>query len=121
MWIRSRLAFGHSTITFALSGVSCRGTAEGGRVGAADQDTRTIIGALEFERLIDEATTSALERAWERRNELVHGAAAAVGPSREEMHRVVDACREVWAARRDLSFHAEAAATISELISKPAG
>jgi hypothetical protein len=71
------------------------------RIRTRDQDIRTIIGALEFEGLIDEATTSVLERAWERRNELVHGGAAAtVGPSRDEMHRIVAACRDVWAARR---------------------
>ena len=70
------------------------------RIRTPDQDIRTIIGALEFEGLIDEATTSVLERAWERRNELVHGGMAAMGPNREEMDRIVDACREVWAARR---------------------
>jgi hypothetical protein len=70
------------------------------RIRTRDQDIRTIIGALEFEGLIDEATTSVLERAWERRNELVHGGAAAVGPSLEELCRIVAACRDVWAARR---------------------
>jgi hypothetical protein len=70
------------------------------RIGTRDKDIRTIIGALEFEGLIDEATTSVLERAWEQRNELVHGGAAAVGPSLEELCRIVAACRDVWAARR---------------------
>ena len=36
------------------------------RIRTPDQDIRTIIGALEFEGLIDEATTSVLERALER-------------------------------------------------------
>jgi uncharacterized protein YutE (UPF0331/DUF86 family) len=70
------------------------------RIRTRDQDARTIIAALEFEGLIDEATTSVLERAWERRNELVHGEAAVMSPSREEVRRIADACREVRAARR---------------------
>jgi hypothetical protein len=70
------------------------------RIRTRDQDARTIIAALEFEGLIDEATTSVLERAWERRNELVHGGAAVVSPSREEVRQIMDACREVLAARR---------------------
>jgi hypothetical protein len=70
------------------------------RIRTRDQDARTIIAALEFEGLIDATTTSVLERAWERRNELVHGGTAAVGPSRGELCGIVDACREVWAARR---------------------
>jgi hypothetical protein len=69
------------------------------RIRTRDQDARTIIGALECEGLIDAATASVLERARERRNELVHGGMAA-GPSRGELCGIVDACRQVCAARR---------------------
>ena len=51
------------------------------RIGTRDQDARSIIRALEFDGVIDEATTSVPERAWERRNELVHGGMATVSPS----------------------------------------
>jgi len=39
-----------------------------------------------------------LEQAWDWRNRIVHGRSASPGPSREEVGRVMDACRELVAA-----------------------
>jgi len=65
------------------------------RVGAF-----AAIGALSFLGIIEDATADVLEQAWDWRNRIVHGRSASPGPSREEVGRVMDACRELVAATK---------------------
>ena len=65
-----------------------------------DRSARAIIAALAFQGIIDGATANVLDGAWDQRNAIAHGRSRAESASREEIVRVVAACREVQAATR---------------------
>ena len=64
------------------------------------RSARAIIPGLAFQGIIDGTTADVLDQAWNRRNAIVHGRPEAESPSRDEILRVVAACREVQAAMR---------------------
>jgi len=65
-----------------------------------DRSARALIGELSFLGVIEDATADVLEQAWDWRNRIVHGRSASPGPSREDVRRVMDACRELAAATK---------------------
>jgi hypothetical protein len=70
------------------------------RIKGRDRSPGAIIAELAFQGIIDGTTADVLDEAWDRRNAIVHGRPAAASPSRDEILRVVAACREVQAAMR---------------------
>jgi uncharacterized protein YutE (UPF0331/DUF86 family) len=70
------------------------------RIKGRDRSPRAIIAELAFRGIIDGTTADVLDQAWDRRNTIVHGRPKAESPSRDEILRVVAACREVRAAMR---------------------
>lgn len=70
------------------------------RLRGRDRSTHAIIADLAFQGIIGGTTADVLDQAWDWRNAIVHGRATAERPSREEILRIVAACREVQAAMR---------------------
>ena len=68
------------------------------RMRGRDRSSLSVIDQLVSEGVIDDATSDVLERAWARRNALVHGGDEVDSPGREEIARIVAACREMRAA-----------------------
>jgi uncharacterized protein YutE (UPF0331/DUF86 family) len=68
------------------------------RLKGRDRSARAIIAELAFQGIIDGTTADVLDQAWDWRNAIVHGRATAEGPTRDEILRVVAACREVQTA-----------------------
>jgi hypothetical protein len=70
------------------------------RIKGRDRSARAVIAELAFQGIIACATADVLDQAWGRRNAIVHGRPKAASPSRDEILRVVAACREVQGAMR---------------------
>jgi hypothetical protein len=70
------------------------------RIKGRDRSARSIIQELAFQGIIGGTTADVLDQAWDRRNAIVHGRPEAESPSRDEIFRVVAACREIQAAMR---------------------
>jgi len=70
------------------------------RIKGRDRSARAVISELAFQGIIDGATADVLDRAWDRRNAIVHGRIEVESPSRDEVLRVVAACREVQSSMR---------------------
>jgi hypothetical protein len=70
------------------------------RIKGRDRSARAVIAELAFQGIIDGTTADVLDQAWERRNAIVHGRPEGESPSRDEIVRVVGACREIQAAMR---------------------
>jgi hypothetical protein len=70
------------------------------RIRGRDRSAQAIIAELAFRGIIDGTTAGLLDQAWKRRNAIVHGQPEAESPDRDEILRVVAACREVQAAMR---------------------
>jgi uncharacterized protein YutE (UPF0331/DUF86 family) len=70
------------------------------RIKGRDRSARSVIQELAFQGIIDGTTADVLDQAWDRRNAIVHGRAEAESLSRDEVLRIVAACREIYAARR---------------------
>src|SRR5271167_1117291 len=70
------------------------------RIKGRDRSARVIIAELAFQGIIDGTTADVLDQAWDRRNAIVHGQPEAESPTRDEVLRVVAACREMQAAMR---------------------
>ena len=68
------------------------------RIKGRDRSARSIIQELTFQGIIGGATADVLDQAWGKRNAIVHGRPEVESPSRDEILRVVAACREVQAA-----------------------
>ncbi len=73
------------------------------RIKGRDRSARSIIQELAFQGIIDGATADVLDRAWERRIAIAHGHPEAQSPRRDEILRLVAACRELQAAMRLLA------------------
>jgi hypothetical protein len=70
------------------------------RIKGRDRSARSIIQELAFQGIIDDTTAELLDQAWERRNAIVRGRTEAESLNRDEVLRIVTACRETYAARR---------------------
>lgn len=67
-------------------------------VGGRDRAAAAVIHDLAFMGVIDDATADVLDAAWQRRNALVHGRTATEVPSRDDIARMVKACRKIRSA-----------------------
>jgi uncharacterized protein YutE (UPF0331/DUF86 family) len=68
------------------------------RIKGRDRSARSVIQELAFQGIIDGTTTDVLDQAWDRRKAIVHGRAEGESLSRDEVLRIVEACRELQAA-----------------------
>jgi hypothetical protein len=64
-------------------------------VKTRDQSTRSLVRELAFRGIIGEPLLNAIDRAWARRNQLVHAAIPEQRPTREELDDIIAACRQL--------------------------
>ena len=68
------------------------------RIKGHRHSTKAIVGELAFRGVVSGEAADALDRAWDQRNQIVHGTAGDKSISRESIVELSEVCREIQAA-----------------------